>query len=141
MQVENKLNPDEAQLAGFMEQGNDAPIYMVNLLKFKDKAVYEDRRETDLSGQDAYAIYGRGVAQVIQSHGGKIVFGGEVTHLMLGAVEELWDQVAIAMYPSRKAMMEMVMSPEYQEIAVHRTAGLEGQLNIETELNPNMSAS
>jgi uncharacterized protein (DUF1330 family) len=43
------------------------------------------------------------------------------------------------MYPSRKAMMEMVMSPEYQAIAVHRTAGLEGQLNIETELNPNMS--
>jgi uncharacterized protein (DUF1330 family) len=50
---------------------------------------------------------------------------------MLGEVEELWDTVAIAMYPSRKAMMEMMMSPDYQASAVHREAGLAGQLNIE----------
>ena len=51
---------------------------------------------------------------------------------MLSEVEELWDDVAIAMYPSRAAMLEMVSSPEYQAIAVHREAGLAGQLNIET---------
>ena len=28
--------------------------------------------------------------------------------------------------------MEMMMSPEYQASAVHREAGLAGQLNIET---------
>ena len=51
---------------------------------------------------------------------------------MLGDVEELWDQIAIAMYPSRGAMLEMIQMPEYAEISVHRTAGLAGQLNIET---------
>ena len=50
---------------------------------------------------------------------------------MLGEVEELWDSAAIAMYPSRKAMLEMMSSPDYQASAVHRTAGLAGQLNIE----------
>ena len=60
------------------------------------------------------------------------MFSAEVDRLMLGEVEELWDTVAIAMYPSRKAMLEMMSSPEYQEIAVHRSAGLAGQLNIET---------
>ena len=50
---------------------------------------------------------------------------------MLGEVEELWDSVAIAMYPSREAMLEMISKPAYQEIAVHRSAGLAGQLNIE----------
>lgn len=39
---------------------------------------------------------------------------------------------AIAMYPSRAAMAEMMRSPKMQEIGVHRTAGLAGQLNIET---------
>ena len=36
------------------------------------------------------------------------------------------------MYPSRAAMFEMIQLPEYAEISVHRTAGLAGQLNIET---------
>ena len=47
-------------------------------------------------------------------------------------VEELWDVVSIATYPSRQAMVEMIQSEKYQEIHVHRDAGLAGQLNIET---------
>jgi uncharacterized protein (DUF1330 family) len=47
-------------------------------------------------------------------------------------VEELWDTIAIAMYPSRQAMIAMMQSPEYQAIHYHRDAGLAGQLNIET---------
>jgi hypothetical protein len=51
---------------------------------------------------------------------------------MLGEVEELWDVVALAVWPSRKVMLEVMQSPEMQEIGVHRSAGLVGQLNIET---------
>ena len=51
---------------------------------------------------------------------------------MLGEVEELWDKVAIAMYPSRAAMMDMMRSEGMQEFSVHRSAGLAGQLNIES---------
>jgi len=58
MKVENKVNPNEEQIKGFMEGDTDTPVYMVNLLKFKDKAEYEDGRETDLTGAEAYAIYG-----------------------------------------------------------------------------------
>jgi hypothetical protein len=46
-------------------------------------------------------------------------------------VEDLWDEVAIAQYPSRQAMLDMMMSPKMQEIGQHRAAGLAGQLNIE----------
>ena len=38
------------------------------------------------------------------------------------------------MYPSRKAMLEMIMDPDYIESAQHRVAGLDGQLNIETSV-------
>jgi uncharacterized protein (DUF1330 family) len=51
---------------------------------------------------------------------------------MLGEVEDLWDVVAIATYPNRKAMLDMLSDPEYIKSAQHRVAGLEGQLNIET---------
>ena len=93
---------------------------------------YPDGSDAELSGQEAYARYGAAVSQIISNLGGGIVFMGEVSRLMLGEVEELWDQVAIAWYPSRQAMLDMMQSEEYQAIHVHRDAGLAGQLNIET---------
>lgn len=132
MKVENSVEPNVKQMEGFQEPGPDGPIFMVNLLKFKDKAEYEDERETDLSGAEAYALYGEAVSKLLVKHGGGPVFSGLVTRLMLGEVEDLWDTIAIAQYPNRQAMVEMIMSPEYRECAVHRTAGLAGQLNIET---------
>ena len=135
MKVENKVIPSEEQMKGFVEGDIDSPISMLNLLKFKDKAEYEDGRTTDLTGREAYQIYALAVAKLVENTGGKVLFGAEVSRLMLGEVEELWDTVAIAHYPSRKKMLEMMMSPEYTEISVHRTAGLKGQLNIETKNN------
>ena len=135
MKVENKVIPSEEQMKGFVDGDIDSPISMVNLLKYKEKAEYEDERVTELTGEEAYQIYALEVAKLVEKTGGKILFGGEVSRLMLGEVEELWDTIAIAYYPSRKKMLEMMMSPEYAEISIHRTAGLEGQLNIETKSN------
>ena len=50
MEVKNAVMPNEAQLKEFNEQGVEKPIFMVNLLKFKEKAQYTDKRETDLRG-------------------------------------------------------------------------------------------
>jgi uncharacterized protein (DUF1330 family) len=132
MIVKNAVMPNEKQMKDFLEEGHDEPIFMINLLKFKEKASYPDKRETNLTGAEAYAIYGREVVEHLQKVGGKGIYGGRVTRLMLGEVEELWDSVAIAMYPSRKAMLEMISNPDYIKSAQHRIAGLEGQLNIET---------
>lgn len=131
MEVINKVVPNEEQIKGFMEPGHDGPIYMLNLLKFKEQAEYQDGRDTELSGAEAYGIYATEVAEHLAKVGGALMFSARVERLMLGEVEELWDSAGIAMYPSRKAMMEMMSSPDYQASAVHRSAGLAGQLNIE----------
>ena len=133
MEVKNHLRPNKAQMEGFFEGDIDSPISMVNLLKFKEKAEYEDGRDTNLSGKEAYMIYGIEVQEHLKKVGGEIVFGGEISRLMLGEVEDLWDNVAVARYPSRTAMLEMMMDPDYQESEKHRSAGLLGQLNIETK--------
>ena len=139
MQVENEVFPkDPERIRQMMEPGPSKPIYMVNLLKFKEKAEYKDGRESNLSGRDAYMIYGRAVAALLPKVVGHAVFAADVTCLTLGQVEELWDEVAIASYPNRRAMVEMSMSKEWREIAVQRDAGLQGQLNIETVLQPGM---
>ncbi len=132
MEVSNSVYPNESQLKGFMEPGPDGPIYMVNLLKFKAKAEYEDGRPCKLTGAEAYALYGEGVRKLLHKYGGAAMFNAPVERLMLGEVAELWDVVAIAMYPSRGAMLQMMQDPKMQEISAHRSAGLAGQLNIET---------
>lgn len=135
MQVVNEVMPtDPERVRQMMEPGPNKPIYMVNLLRFKDKAEYKDGRTTTLSGRDAYMIYGRAVAQLLPKFGGRAVFAADTTFLALGQVEELWDEVAIATYPNRKALFDMSTSKEWREISVHREAGLKGQLNIETVL-------
>ena len=132
MKVVNKVYPNKEQIKGFMEPVSEGPICMVNLLKFKDKAAYEDGRDTDLSGREAYALYEEGVKKLLQEIGGGIGFEGDGARRALGEVEELWDVVALAVWPSRGAMFEVMQSPEMQAISVHRSAGLAGQLNIET---------
>ena len=139
MEVLNEVMPTSAErIQEMMAPGPDGPIFMVNLLKFKDSADYEDGRPTELTGRQAYAIYGAAVSQLIQEYGGEIVFVGDVTFLALGQVEDLWDEVAIASYPNRKALLDMSSSAAWQEAAVHRTAGLAGQLNIETVGRPTL---
>ena len=133
MEVKNALVPNDEQMKGFMEGDIDTPIYMVNLLKFKDKAEYEDGRETNLTGEEAYSIYGLEVQEHLKKVDAELIFSGKVERMMLGEVGELWDVIAIAKYPSRKAMMEMIMDADYQESEKHRAAGLKGQLNIETK--------
>ena len=56
--------------------------------------------------------------------------------MVVGEVENLWDACAIVEYPSIKAFMNMVDSDEWGQHAVHREAGLEGQLNIFSRTPP-----
>lgn len=72
------------------------------------------------------------IEEMLPDFGGKIVFVGDVTYLRMEGVEDLWDEVAIVMYPSRTQMLKMTMSALWKQASLHRIAGIEGQLNIET---------
>lgn len=132
MNYSNAVVPTSEQVAAFFARPEDGPFVMVNLLKFKDKAEYPDGSDAGLSGRDAYLRYGAAVQACLATVGGKALFSGAVTELLLGEIDTLWDMVALAQYPSREAMRAMVMSTEYQAIEKHRLAGLAGQLNIRT---------
>ncbi len=132
MKYSNSVYPNEEQIKGFLEPGPEGPICLVNLLKFKLRAEYEDGRESTLTGREAYDLYEAGISKILQEIGGYIGFIGEVERLALGEVEELWDTVALAIWPSRQVTFKVMQSEQMQAISAHRTAGLAGQLNIET---------
>jgi len=132
MEVVNAVYPSNDQFQDFFDVAEDAPFVMVNLLKFKDRAEYEDDPSIGISGREAYERYGVEVSKLVEARGGRIVFTGDVTGMIVGEVDDQWDMVALAQYPSHASFMEMMLSPEWAAIERHRVAGLAGQLNIRT---------
>jgi uncharacterized protein (DUF1330 family) len=133
VEVANAVFPSMEQAASFFGGADDGSFVMVNLLKFKELADYEDGSDPGLSGRDAYLRYGAAVQACLAEVGGRAIFSGTVTGLLLGEIEEPWDMVALAQYPSLAAMQTMIGLPSYQAIEKHRKAGLAGQLNIRTK--------
>ena len=132
MRVENAVFPGTEQITSFFGGPENGPFVMVNLLKFKETAEYADGSDSDLSGAKAYARYGKAIQACLAAVGGRQIYAGNVTGLMIGEVEDQWDMIALVEYPSLSAMQKMMSSPEYRAIEVHRKAGLAGQLNIRT---------
>lgn len=131
MNYDNAKLPTAEQFAR-LDQGDERPVVYLNLLKYREKAVYADGRPTDLSGRDAYRIYGMMVIPLVTATGGRFLYTGRLTETLIGRVEGLWDEMALVLYPSRAASLAMFRSEAYAAITPHRDAGLEGQLLIET---------
>ena len=130
MIVLNKLHHSDEQWAALEKEPDVGTIFMINLFKFREYAVYADGRETNLTGIEAYQIYGAETSKQIADIGGRILHSSMIGGMVVGQVEELWDAVAIVEYPSVGAFMKMVDSDDWAKHAEHREAGLAGQLNI-----------
>jgi uncharacterized protein (DUF1330 family) len=128
--VVNHVYPTSSRVEALLADTSGNPVVMLNLLKFRSKAAYEDGRPSDLTGSQAYDLYATPMQKVIEKHGGRILFGGDIASLVVGEVDDLWDTCILVEYPSAAAFATIVTSPEVTEIGVHRAAGLEGQLLI-----------
>ena len=109
----------------------EGPFYMVNLIKYRDQAVYPDGRETDLTGREANALYSP--TEFLEAIGARPVFVGAVTGTTLGAAGT-WDEVAIVEYPCPLALFAMSAHPEFQARSIHKEAGLEKSIVMVTHL-------
>jgi len=101
---------------------DDGPIWMVNLMKYRDVADYADGRESTISGREADDIYAP--IDVLADIGAEIVFAADVEQQLLGD-SPIWDRVAIVKYASRRSFIEMQGRPDFQEKHAHKDAGME----------------
>lgn len=129
--VKNILQPTGDQVRAFRDRATGEPISMLNLLKFRDKAVYEDGRECDLTGREAYQLYAEGFCRVMEPLGSRIIYSGETRGFLIGEGQGEWDAIAVIEYPSTQVMLDMFRNEEYQQAQAHRAAGLIGQILIE----------
>jgi uncharacterized protein (DUF1330 family) len=103
--------PNQEAMAAFAGRASEGPVYMLNLLEFLPE-----------SGSERYAEYGAAVAPIFEKSGGRPVFAGRPSESLIG--EGSWDMVLVVSYPTRQAFLDMVSSPEYQEIEHLRSEAL-----------------
>lgn len=121
------VDPSAETFANFKALDRDQPILMLNMLRFKDRATYPDDHPLagkGLTGAEAYSEYGRTSGPIFSRVGGIIVWRGNFETTVIGPVEEYWDQVFIARYPTAHAFLEMVTDPEYRKAVVNRQAAV-----------------
>ena len=121
--------PTQEQIQALLTGPADRPVVMLNLLRFKDRATAPDE---GLTGEEAYQRYADDMTRFVASKGGRVIWSGRVDGQVIGSQAEGFHMAALVEYPSRKAFVEIAMSPQVAEIGVHRAAGLEGQWLLAT---------
>lgn len=106
----------------------DGPVFMVNLLRYRDRALYDGHSEEALcSGREAYHRRYLPVFQRLAANTDyKLRFFGAVAARLVGPEGAQWDDVAIVEYPSYASFLDIVDSDAYRsEANHHRLAALE----------------
>ena len=121
--TKNYVDPDRETFAALKKLPRDHPVDMLNLVKLKKQATYDD--PCYATGAEAYASYGRESSAIFKKVGGEIVWSGEPQFMVIGPNDEDWDIAFIARYPSAQAFLDMVYDPDYQALVHHRQAAVE----------------
>lgn len=115
------IGPTKEQIQALLDSDLEAPVVMLNLLKFAERAGGGDGAQ---SGRDSYTRYGDRVRSMLEQTGARILWQGRADSVVIGGDADEWDAVILVEYPSRKAFIDMTSSPKYQEVSKDRTAGL-----------------
>ncbi|MBY6201630.1 DUF1330 domain-containing protein [Maritalea mobilis] len=116
------IDPTRESFATFREMQREGPVHMLNLLKFRERAAYDDG--TECSGAEAYRAYARESAPIFQRLGGRQVWIGRPELMLIGPREKLWDLAFIAEYPNVNAFVSMLRDPAYRKAVRHRQAAV-----------------
>ncbi len=103
----------------------DGPVWMVNLMRYRDTAQYSDGRDSTLSGREADDAYAP--IESLAAVGAEVVFFGDVETQLLGDLPP-WDRVAVVKYPTRRSFMDMQERKEFKDQHHHKDAGMEATI-------------
>lgn len=98
----------------------DGPIYMVNLMKYREVATYDSADAPAISGREADDRYNP--VAVLAKIGADIVFVADVADDLVG--DEDWDRIAIVRYPTRRSFIDMQRRDDFADKHVHKAAGM-----------------
>ncbi len=122
------VDPSRENFDAFKALPRDTPISMLNLLRFRENALYPEEHPQaalGLTGAEAYDKYGRTSGPIFTRVGGSVIWRGSMEAMVIGPVDKNWEVAFIAAYPHAGAFFEMINDPDYKLAVVHRKAAVE----------------
>lgn len=107
-----------------MDPAHDGPIWMVNLMRYKQVASYASAgsvEESRISGREADDRYAP--VEVLNDIGASVVFFGDVVGQQ--SDEPRWDRVGVVRYPTRRSFIDMQARQDFRAKHEHKAAGME----------------
>jgi uncharacterized protein (DUF1330 family) len=115
MNMSSSVEPTADQFAALAARPADAPVVMVNLMKFKTSG-----------GVESYRRYITEVTPHLQRAGATLRYAGTAPTYVVGDGERpWWDVILLVEYPTPQAFIDMVSTSEYAKVHEHRAAALE----------------
>ncbi|MEO5724280.1 MAG: DUF1330 domain-containing protein [Ilumatobacteraceae bacterium] len=106
------------------EADPNVPIVLLNLIRYRDHAL--DGYGCDgMTGEQAYAEYGRRLQALASGFPGTPFWVGEAETALIAPAGETWDLVLFVGYDSVSTFREMIASAAYQNAATARSAAVE----------------
>jgi len=126
---EPAMGVDLLNIEGLKELDRQAPVVMVNLMRFRERSL-----DGDGSGWDAYLRYSALTVPMIKARGGTLLWTGNARAVALGPqAGHQWDYVALVYYPSVAAFIDMMTSVDYENLSdPHRRNGCAEHVIIAT---------
>ena len=120
---------DLLNVKGLQALDPQAPVVMVNLMRFRERSL-----DGDGSGWDAYLRYSALTVPMIKARGGTLLWTGDARTVALGRQDgNQWDYLALVYYPSVAAFIEMMTSEDYEaRCDPHRRNGCAEHMIIAT---------
>ena len=121
---------DLLNVKGLQALDPQAPVVMVNLMRFRERSL-----DGDGSGWDAYLRYSALTVPMIKARGGTLLWTGDAKAVALGPRGgNQWDYLALVYYPTVAAFIDMMTSDDYeQRCDPHRTNGCAEHVIIATK--------
>ena len=118
--------PNYDQLSEFLKRDRSKRIQMLNLLKFRDIALYpKGYKGKQLTGDRAYSIYGRVANRCLKRLKCFLKLAGSIDSIVVGNEDSDWDFVGFVHYRSMNSLVKYSSSKVFQDVQIHREAGME----------------
>ena len=123
------MGVDLLNIEGLEGMPHQGPVVMVNLMRFRERSL-----DGDGSGWDAYLRYSALTVPMIKARGGTLLWTGDARAVALGPQDgNQWDYLALVYYPSVAAFIDMMTSPDYENLSdSHRRNGCAAHVIIAT---------
>lgn len=118
------LSPEEAMTA-FAANAWQGPVMGVNLLKFRDQALYPDDSYEPCTGLEAWLRYEDLALKVAQKYHLQPFLRATVEQNIFPAYGEQWDALIINSYDSKQNLFDALADPELAALGVHVGAAVE----------------